>query len=158
MEKKIWLAKAAKGPVRRIGLEHVMDVYAIWKFGDNVEGAKKFLVNYVSNFRTAFLASEFYNFPCFAKTVPDLKELISNDKHAQPPDKYKVLDDVLDWATNVGYTGYCTAAIDEVYSTWIISTMFARVAAGQMQPQEAIKAADGKCRAIFKKWHERGMA
>ena len=158
MEKKIWLAKAAKGPVRRIGLEHVMDVYAIWKFGDNIEGAKKFLVDYVSNFRTAFLASEFYNFPCFAKTVPDLKELISNDKNAQPPDKYKVLEDVLDWATNVGYPGYCTAAIDEVYSTWIISTMFARAAAGQMQPQEAIKAADGKCQAIFKKWRERGMA
>jgi len=158
MEKKIWLAKAAKGPVRRIGLEHVMDVYAIWKFAENIEGAKKFLVDYISNFRTAFLASEFYNFPCFAKTIPDLKELIAKDKTAQPPDKYKVLDDVLDWATNVGYPGYCTAAIDEVYSTWIISTMFARVAAGQMNPQEAVNAADQKCQAIFKKWHDKGLA
>mgnify|MGYP000432238859 CR=1 FL=1 len=34
----------------------------------------------------------------------------------------------------------------------------ARVAAGQMQPQEAVKAADGKCQGIFKKWRERGMA
>ena len=82
MEKDIWLAKAPRGPVRRIGLEHVMDVYVIWKFAENIEGAKKFLVDYIGNFRNAFLASEFYNFPCFAKTVPDLQELIAKDKNA----------------------------------------------------------------------------
>ena len=37
---KIALAKAAKGPVRRIGLEHVMDCYVIWRFADNIDGAK----------------------------------------------------------------------------------------------------------------------
>jgi len=42
MEKKIWLAKAPQGPVRRIGLEHVMDVYTIWKFAENIEGLKSF--------------------------------------------------------------------------------------------------------------------
>jgi multiple sugar transport system substrate-binding protein len=77
MEKNIWLAKAAKGPVRRMGLEHVMDNYVIWKFAENIEGAKKFLVDYISNFRQGFLASEFYNFPCFPKTVPDLQKQIA---------------------------------------------------------------------------------
>jgi multiple sugar transport system substrate-binding protein len=158
MEKNIWLAKACKGPVRRMGLEHVMDVYVIWKFAENIGGAKKFLVDYISNFREGFLASEYYNFPCFAKTVPDLKKLVAYDKKAQPPDKYKVLEDVLDWATNVGYPGYANAAIDEVFSTWIVSTMFARVAAGKMTPQEAINAADKKVQAIFKKWRSKGMA
>jgi multiple sugar transport system substrate-binding protein len=158
MEKKIWLAKACKGPVRRMGLEHVMDVYVIWKFADNIDGAKKFLVDYISNFRRAFLASEYYNFPCFAKTVPDLKKLVSYDKTAQPHDKYKVLEDVLDWATNVGYPGYANAAIDEVFSTWIISTMFGRAAAGQMSPEDAIGAADKKVQGIFKKWREKGLA
>jgi multiple sugar transport system substrate-binding protein len=158
MEKKIWLAKACKGPVRRMGLEHVMDVYVIWKFAENIEGAKKFLVDYISNFRKAFLASEYYNFPCFAKTVPDLKQLVAHDKKAQPPDKYKVLEDVLDWATNVGYPGYANAAIDEVFSTWIVSTMFARAAAGKMKPQEAINEAEKKCKLIFKKWREKGLA
>jgi multiple sugar transport system substrate-binding protein len=157
MSKKIQIAKAAKGPVRQIGLEHVMDVYCVWKFAENIEGAKKFLVDYVLNFREAFLASEFYNFPCFAKTVPDLKKLISYDKNAHPPEKYKVLEDVLDWATNVGYPGYATAAIDEIFSTWIISTMFAKAAAGQMKPEEAIKAADVRCQAIFKKWQDKGV-
>jgi multiple sugar transport system substrate-binding protein len=158
MEKKIWLAKACKGPVRRIGLEHVMDVYVVWKFAENIEGAKKFLVDYITNFRSAFLASEFYNFPCFAKTVPDLKDLIANDKKAQPADKYKVLEDVLDWATNVGYPGYANAAIDEIFSTWVISTMFARAATGFQSPEDAVKAADQRCQAIFKKWRSRGLA
>jgi multiple sugar transport system substrate-binding protein len=158
MEKKIWLAKAPLGPVRRMGLEHVMNVYVIWKFAENIEGAKKFLVDYVTDFRRAFLASEYYNFPCFAKTVPDLKQLVAHDKKAQPPDKYKVLEDVLDWATNVGFPGYANAAIDEVFSTWVVSTMFARVAAGQMSAEEAIKTAEDKCKAIFKKWEARGLA
>jgi multiple sugar transport system substrate-binding protein len=92
----IWLAKAAQGPVRRIGLEHVMDVYVIWKFAENIEGAKQFLVDYIGNFRRGFLASELYNFPCFPQKVPDLKPLVANDPKAKPPDKYKVLDDVLD--------------------------------------------------------------
>lgn len=157
MEKKIWLAKAPKGPVRRMGLEHVMNVYAIWKFAENIEGAKKFLIDYVSNFRTAFLASEYYNFPCFARTVPDLKKLVAHDKKAQPPDKYKVLEDVLDWATNVGYPGYANAAISEIFGTWVISTMFARVASGHLSPQDAIKAADKKVKAVFKKWGKRGL-
>jgi multiple sugar transport system substrate-binding protein len=158
MAKKIWLAKACKGPVRRMGLEHVMDVYVIWKFADNIDGAKKFLVDYISNFKTAFLASEFYNFPCWPGTVPDVKKLVSYDKKADPPDKYKVLEDVLDWATNVGYPGYANAAIDEIFSTWIISTMFARAAAGMLSPQDAINAADRKVKKIFKKWQKRGLA
>jgi multiple sugar transport system substrate-binding protein len=157
MSKKIQIAKAAKGPVRRIGLEHVMNVYCIWNFAENIAGAKKFLVDYILNFREAFLASEFYNFPCFAKTVPDLKKLIAYDKNGQPPDKYKVLEDVLDWATNVGYPGFATAAIDEIFSTWVIPTMFAKAAAGQMKPEEAVKAADVRCQAVFKKWRDKGV-
>jgi multiple sugar transport system substrate-binding protein len=157
MEAKIWLAKACKGPVRRMGLEHVMDVYVIWKFAENIEGAKKFLADYISNFREAFLASEYYNFPCFAATVPDLKKLCAYDKKANPPEKYKVLEDVLVWATNVGYPGYANAAIDEVFSTWIISTMFGRAAAERMTPEEAIKAADKKVRGVFEKWRAKGV-
>ncbi len=158
MSEKIWLAKACKGPVRRMGLEHVMNVYVIWKFAENIDGAKQFLVDYISDFRRAFLASEYYNFPCFAKTVPDLKELVAHDKNAHPPEKYKVLEDVLDWATNVGYPGYANAAIDEIFSTWVISTMFARVASGMLSPEDALKAADKKVQGIFKKWRDRGLA
>jgi multiple sugar transport system substrate-binding protein len=152
----IWLTKAAQGPVRAIGLEHVMNVYCIWQFAENIDGAKKFLVDYIDNFATAFQESEFYNFPCFAKTVPDLKEQLANDPRATPPDKYKVLEDVLDWATNVGYPGYANAAIDETFNTWVINTMFAKAATGAESPEDALNAAQGQCERIFEKWKEKG--
>jgi multiple sugar transport system substrate-binding protein len=152
----IWLAKAAKGPVRRIGLEHVMDVYVIWKFAENIEGAKRFLVDYIGNFKQGFMASEFYNFPCFPETVPDLNQRIAYDSKANPPTKYKVLEDVLDWATNVGYPGYANAAIDEVFSTWLLNAMFAKAATGTESPENALKAAHAECERIWAKWREKG--
>ena len=157
IHEKIAIAKAAKGPVRRMGLEHVMDCYVIWKFSDNIDGAKKFLVDYIDGFKEAFLASEFYNFPCFWGTVPDLKQLVSNDPKAVPPDKYAVLSDVLDWATNVGYPGYSTAAIADTFQTWIVNTMFAQTATGAESPEDALKQADTKMKAIWAKWKDRGM-
>jgi multiple sugar transport system substrate-binding protein len=157
IHEKIGLAKAAKGPVRRIGLEHVMDCYVIWKFSENIPGAQKFLVDYIDNFKQGFLASEFYNFPCFAKTVPDITEIIAKDAKAVPADKYAVLSDVLDWATNVGYPGYANAAIDEAFGTWAVNTMFAEAATGAETPENALKRAEAKMKAIWAKWKERGM-
>jgi len=157
MSKKIWVAKAPKGPVRRIGLEHVMDAYVIWKFAENKEGAKKFLVDYIGNFKKGFLASEFYNFPCFPKTVPDLLKQIAHDPKAHPPDKYKVLGDVLTWATNVGYPGYANAAEDEIFGTWVVNTMFAKAASGAETPEAAISQAEAACKRIFAKWKEKGL-
>jgi multiple sugar transport system substrate-binding protein len=154
---KIHLAKAAAGPVRRIGLEHVMDVYVIWKFAENIDGAKRFLIDYVGNFRQAFLNGEFYNFPCYQRTVPDLKQLLSKDSKANPPDKYKVLEDVLSWATNIGYPGYANAAIDEVYQKWVINVMFAKAAQGVLSPEDAVKEAESECRRIWDKWRERKL-
>jgi multiple sugar transport system substrate-binding protein len=153
----IWLAKPAKGPVRRMGLEHVMNVYVIWKFAENIAGAKKFLVDYIGNFHRAFEASEFYNFPCFQKTVPDLKQLLQHDSKGKPADKYAVLADSLEWATNVGYPGYANAAIDDIYSNWIVNNMFAKAAQGVMSPEDAVKEAEAKCRDIFAKWKERKL-
>jgi multiple sugar transport system substrate-binding protein len=157
ISKKIQLTKALKGPVRAIGLEHVMDCYVIWKFAENIEGAKKFLVDYVSNFKTAFVSGEFYDFPCYPKTVPDLQKLIANDPKAHPPDKYKVLDDVLDWATNIGYPGYANAAIDEIYNTWVLNVMFAKAASGAASPEDALAEAEAACKRIYGKWKEKGL-
>jgi multiple sugar transport system substrate-binding protein len=99
----IMVSKALKGPVRRMAAEHVMDCYVIWNFAENKEGAQQFLTDYIDNFKEGFENSKWYNFPCFPSTVPDLKKVIQNDPGADPPDKYKVLADVLDWATNIGY-------------------------------------------------------
>lgn len=157
ISRKIQLARALKGPVRAIGLEHVMSCYVVWKFAENIAGAKQFLVDYTTDFKPAFLASQFYNFPCFPKTVPDLRQIIAYDDRAQPPDKYKVLEDVLSWATNVGYPGHANAAIDEIFSTWLLNLMFAKAAGGALSPEEALKEADTACKRIFAKWKDRGL-
>lgn len=154
---KIWLAKAGKGPVRRMGLEHVMSVYVIWKFAENIGGAKKFLVDYVTNFHEAFKGSELYNFPCWPSRVPDLQTLVAKDSKGNPPDKYAVLGDSLEWATNVGYPGYATAAVDDAYSTWVLNTMFAQAATGTLTPEAAVKEAEEKCKKIWEKWKERKL-
>jgi multiple sugar transport system substrate-binding protein len=152
MSAKIQMVPALKGPVRRIASEHVMDCYVIWKFAENIEGAKKFLVDYVADFGNAFKASEFYNFPCFPKTVPNINELLADDPAGVPRDKYKVLSNVLDWATNVGYPGYATAAIDEVFNTFVVPTMFAMAARGDVTPEEAASRAEKEIKRIFEKW------
>ncbi|MGE5336539.1 MAG: ABC transporter substrate-binding protein [Gemmatimonadota bacterium] len=153
---KIGLTKALMGARRAIGLEHVMDCYVIWRFAENKEGAKKFLVDYVDDFLGGFNASEYYNFPCFSSTVPDLKKMLADDPD-KPVGKYTVLGDVLDWATNVGHPGYANAAIDEIFGTWVLNTMFAKAASGAMKPADAIAEADRKCKHIFAKWHARKL-
>ncbi len=152
MSKKIQICKPPAGPAARLASEHVMDCYVIWQFAENKEGAKKFLVDYINNFAEAFRMSEFYNFPCFAKTVPDLQSVIANDPHANPPDKYKVLSDALSWSTNVGHPGYATAAISEVFTTFVIPTMFAKVARGAASPEQAAKDAETEVKRIFDRW------
>jgi multiple sugar transport system substrate-binding protein len=152
MSQKIQIAPALKGPVRRIAAEHVMDCYVVWKFAQNIEGAKKFLVDYIDAFPEAFKASEFYNFPCFPRTVPDLKQQVANDPKGKPPDKYAVLGNVLEWATNVGYPGFATAAIDEAFNTFVLPTMFAKVARDELSPEDAAKGAERELKRIFDKW------
>jgi multiple sugar transport system substrate-binding protein len=152
MSKQIQLTPALKGPVRRIAAEHVMSCYAIWEFAENKDSAKQFLADLVNDFSTAFNASEFYNFPCFPATVPDIKTRLANDPKAVPNNKYAVLGDVLTWATNVGYPGYATAAIDEAFNTFVIPTMFAKAARDEVSPEAAVKAADTELKRIFDKW------
>jgi multiple sugar transport system substrate-binding protein len=152
MSKQIQLTKALKGPVRRIASEHVMECYVIWNFAENQEGAKRFLADLVDNFSTAFNASEFYNFPCFPATVPDLDARLSNDAKAIPHNKYHMLGDALSWTTNVGYPGYATAVMDESFNTFVIPTMFAKAARDEMTVDAAVRAADEELKRITAKW------
>jgi len=151
LAKKIGLGPALRGPVRRIAPEHIMSCYVIWKFAANIAGAKQFLVDLVDRFAEAFRESEFYNLPCFPTTVPDLAAQLSADARADPPGKYEVLASALDWTTNVGYPGSATAAIDEIFSTFLIPTMFARVARDEATPEEALRATEGQMQRIFER-------
>jgi len=153
---KIQLVKAPAGPARRICLAHLTNVYVIWKFAANVADAKKFLVDYVGNFRHGFVAGRFYNFPSFPATVPDLKKQLAHDDKAKPANKYAVLDDVLSWTANPGYPGYTNAAVDEIFNDWVLNEMFARAATGAETPERALDITHAKCEKVWAKWRARG--
>jgi multiple sugar transport system substrate-binding protein len=152
---QIWLARAAQGPARRLALS-LTQTYVIWKFAENIDGAKRFLVDYIGQFRQGLLASALYNLPCFPQTVSDLESLCTHDAQATPPDKYKILADALTWTTHLGYPGYTNAAIDEIFNTWLLSSMFAQAATGKLSPEEALHQTNMQVQGLFQKWRERG--
>jgi len=160
MSEKIQLAKTPQGPVRRMGSNRMI-CYLIWKFSKNIEGAKKFLVDYVGNFQKIFLTSRFLYFPCFPKTIPGMEKLLANDSEGQPPTKYKVLEDVANWTTNTGYPGYANAAIGEIEGSNLISKMFLDGSTGgydkKLAVEEAVKNTETECTRIFSKWKEKGL-
>ena len=59
---------------------------------------------------------------------------------------------MLDWATNVGYPGYASAAIDEAFTTWVMPTHFAKVARGDETAEEGAKAMETAYKAIWARW------
>src|ERR687886_1089996 len=59
-----------KGPHGRLGYEHVMGCWNIWKFAKNKAAAKKFLADLEINYKDAFVASKFYNFPSWPGALP----------------------------------------------------------------------------------------
>ena len=63
-----------------------------------------------------------------------------------------MLGTALEWSTNIGYPGYASAGIDEVFNTYAIPTLFARVARDELTPEDAAKAAQKEIGRIFEKW------
>lgn len=151
---KLWLANVPEGPAGRIGTTFSLYTYIIWKFAENIEGARKFLVDYIGSSRPAFQESGFQNMPSFPNAVPDLADLVAND--ASGSTRYAVLANLPALATNLGHPGFANAAIDEVYRTGLIPTMFARAATGQLTPEEALDQADKQVQDIFRKWRQAG--
>jgi multiple sugar transport system substrate-binding protein len=156
LAKNTAIAPIPRGPVQRLGLEHVMGVYTIWKFTKNKALAKRFIADLEINYQQAFKNSKYYNFPAFRGAVKNYKKQLLADPHT-PKGKYGVLDLIArKYTTNLGYPGFSNAAIDEIFNTWLIPQMFAQVAQGKMTPAEAAKAAEHDAKRIFAKWRRRG--
>jgi multiple sugar transport system substrate-binding protein len=156
LAEKIALAPLPAGPTGSLGPPSLMGLNVIWKFSDNQETAKQFLVDRALNYRDAFVRSGFYNLPAFPGAIPDLVELVGNDPRAKPSDKYALLAGATQWSTNLGHPGHANAAMDEVFNQFLVPKMFAAVARGEMTAEEAVKAAEAQMKLIFEKWRERG--
>ena len=110
----LWLGKGPEGPAARLTPSFGFYTYVIWNFAENVDGAKRFLADYIENCREAFLTSGFQNTPAFPGAVPDLATLVTNDAGPGAPGKYDLLADLATWTTNVGHPGYTNPAISEI--------------------------------------------
>jgi multiple sugar transport system substrate-binding protein len=150
------LAKVPEGPAGRRGPSFGFRNYVIWRFASNIEGAKRFLVDYVANARRGMTASGFQNLPTFPGAVPDLAPVVANDPRANPSDKYSLLADASTWTSNIGYPGYTNAAVGEIFTRGLIPTMCARAATGELTPEDALDRTDKEVREIFQTWKDRG--
>jgi len=153
LARNLAIAAIPKGPKQRLGLEHVMGVYVIWKFSSSKALAKKFIRDQQLAYTGHFLNSKFYNFPGWPGAVKNLKKRLAQD----PSGKYVILDTIARTATtNVGYPGFSNAAIDEVFNTFLIPQMFAEVAQDRKSASQSVRDTNRAIQAIFRKWRKRG--
>jgi multiple sugar transport system substrate-binding protein len=151
---QLYINPIPRGPVRRLGFEHVMGCYTIWKFAKNKAAAKKFLADLEINYRQAFLASKFYNFPSWPKAMPfsQIRKIAGRDPH-KPHGKYQVLTTIAQrYTVNPGYPGNSNAAFDEMFNKFLIPRMFAQVSQNKMSAADAVSAANHDLQAIYTKW------
>jgi multiple sugar transport system substrate-binding protein len=154
----LWIWPIPRGPVQRIGLEHVMGVYVIWKFSKNKSLAKKFLVDQQLAYRSHFIQSKYYNFPGWTGAVKggfkSIKKLTATDTH-RPRGKYTILTRIAEkYTTNAGHPGFSNAAVGEIFDSFLIPQMVAQVAQDKMKASDAARAADHEFKKIFKKWKD----
>ncbi len=146
------------GPNGRLGLEHVMGCYSIWKFAANKENAQQFLVDLCVNGKAATDASQLYNFPSFPGAYPfkQIRKAAAADTH-KPRGKYTVLTTIAEKYThNIGYPGTTNAAMDEVFSKYLIPQMFAQVSQGKMSAADSVRSINSQVKDIYAKWRARG--
>ena len=178
--KDVYFTPALKGP-KGTGWasEHVIYVSVIPKFAtENADLAKQFLLELVANYDRAMWESELYGSPSFfstpvlsgdrgypavkdAKTLRDIHNAwFSEDPFALPgerKDKLVPLKDAEKWSTSVGHPGPANPAEGEIFGTFVIPNMFARVAQGRQTAGESVKQATEECRKIFAKWRAQGL-
>ncbi|HET6531607.1 MAG TPA: extracellular solute-binding protein [Actinoplanes sp.] len=149
---------ALRGPAGQMAAQHVLYNWIVPKHAANPDAAKEFLLHYTSNFKAATYASKLYDFCAFAERTPELAGWLGSDPFgSKPPDKLKLLADATKWSVNIGYPGPANTAEGEIFNTFVIPNMFARVARGEQSATESVAAATAQATAVFDKWRAQGL-
>ena len=154
-----WLAPIPRGPVRRLGNEHVMGIYFIWKFAKNKEAAKQFLVDQQLGYRQHFMKSKYYNFRLVeldqGRLQVDPQDLHGGPAQASRPVPHPHFDRGeqhnerrLPRLRQRRYRG-------DLHPRGSSRRCSPRWPRGKMTPQEAAEAADRQFKTIFK-WRDQG--
>jgi multiple sugar transport system substrate-binding protein len=134
------------------GFPQATNCSTVWKFAENLDGAKQFLVDLIDSSRTGFDKSLSCNFPTYPKALPNIVVRLDKDPAANPPYKYYALRDALHWTPNLGSPGFANPIWMEVFNTFVIPRMFASVAQGNVSPQDAAAEAQKEVTVIVEKW------
>jgi multiple sugar transport system substrate-binding protein len=154
----LWIWPIPTGPNGRIGLEHLMGCWSIWKFAQNKPAAEQFLADLCIAGKEATLGSQLYNFPTFANAMPfdQINKVAAADPHP-PKGKYTILTTIAKKYThNIGYPGTTNAAIDETFSKYLIPQMFAEVSQGKLSAEDSVRHTNTAIKDIYAKWRKRG--
>jgi multiple sugar transport system substrate-binding protein len=136
------------------GFPQVTNCSSVWKFAENQNGAKQFLMDLIDGSRTGFEKSLSCNFPAYPKALPNLVVRLDKDPQANPPRKYYALKDALHWTPNLGAPWFASPAWMEVFNAFVIPRMFANVAQGNLTPADAAAEAQKEVTAIVEKWKQ----
>ena len=126
----------------------------MWKFAQNQDIAKEFLVGLIDQSRAGYEKSLGCNFPTYPKTIPNLVVRLEKDSEANPPDKYGHLKDALHWTPNLGSPGVASPAWMEVFNSSVLPKMFADAVKGELSIDEAARAAESTVKRIAEKWKD----
>jgi multiple sugar transport system substrate-binding protein len=136
------------------GFPQATNCSTVWKFAENLDGAKQFLVDLIDSSRTGFDKSLSCNFPTYPKALPNIVVRLYKDPKADPAHKYYALRDALHWTPNLGSPGFANPIWMEVFNTFTIPRMFASVAQGNVSPQDAAAEAQKEVTVIVEKWKQ----
>lgn len=154
----VFFVPALKGPAGQLAAQHVMYNWVVPKHARNPDAAKEFLLHYTENYAAATYASKLFDFCAFPSRTPQVAQWLGADPFgSQPPDKLRFLASATDWSTNIGHPGPANTAEGEVFSTFIIPNMFARVARGEQRAKESVATAEAQVKAVFDKWRAQGL-
>jgi len=154
----VFFTPAMKGPVAQLAAQHVMYNWIVPKHARNPDAAKEFLLHYTENYAAATYASKLYDFCAFADRTPNLDAWLANDPFGgKPADKLKLLGTATEWSTNIGHPGPANTAEGEVFNTFVIPNMFARVAKGEQSASESVAVAEAEIKRIFDNWRRQGL-
>jgi multiple sugar transport system substrate-binding protein len=156
---QLWIWPIPAGPNGRVGLEHLMGCWSIWKFAQNKPAAQQFLADLCIAGKDATLQSKLYNFPTFTNAFPfaDIRKVAAADPHP-PKGKYTILTTIAERYThNIGYPGTTNAAVDELFSKYLIPQMFAQVSQGKMSAEDSVRHTNTAIKDIYAKWRKRNM-
>jgi multiple sugar transport system substrate-binding protein len=134
-----------KGPGAKGGRRNGVDAnaWAIWKWANDVDTAKAFIVDWYAQWKEWGKVTDGYNSPpllgMWQKPMPGLED-----------PNFQIMQEWRELSFVAGWQGPFNAAIEEINGTFVMPNMFARAVRGET-PDAAMKWAETEYKRIYQK-------